>query len=353
VPRERNEPVRLTKIYTRGGDRGETSLGDGSRAPKLDPRIAAYGIVDELNSQLGLALAAAGLPATLRPALDRVQNELFDVGADLSVPFAGPDARLRVTQPMIDGLEALCDEHNKTLPELKSFVLPGGTEAAQRAFIERQPMGRLGTPEEIAALAVYFASSGIESLRIGLNRAYGVVETRNWLLLRLESIAYVLIGAVALLALAFLIVLGPLLFSTARRYAPGLGPLEWNFTLARYTVASIVLVVALVIAHKWLPAGRRRFSEIMPGIVATLLLWLASGVLFGRYLSEFAYAYVSYYAGLASVMVALVFLYFTASIFVFGGELNSAICRLFNAQATDGDDTCAPTTRRRWPPYSA
>ncbi len=203
------------------------------------------------------------------------------------------------------------------------------------------------------ALAVYFASSGIESLRIGLNRAYGVVETRNWLLLRLESIAYVLIGAVALLALAFLIVLGPLLFSTARRYAPGLGPLEWNFTLARYTVASIVLVVALVIAHKWLPAGRRRFSEIMPGIVATLLLWLASGVLFGRYLSEFAYAYVSYYAGLASVMVALVFLYFTASIFVFGGELNSAICRLFNAQATDGDDTCAPTTRRRWPPYSA
>jgi membrane protein len=203
------------------------------------------------------------------------------------------------------------------------------------------------------ALAVYFASSGIESLRIGLNRAYGMIEARNWLLLRLESIAYVLIGAVGLLALAFLIVLGPLLFSTARRYAPGLAPLEWNFTLARYTVASVILVVALVIAHKWLPAGRRRFSEIMPGIVATLLLWIATGVLFGRYLTEYAYTYVSYYAGMASVMVALVFLYFTASIFVFGGELNSAICRLFDAQVADDEEECAPTARRRGPPYSA
>jgi membrane protein len=190
------------------------------------------------------------------------------------------------------------------------------------------------------ALAVYFASSGIESLRIGLNRAYGVVETRNWLLLRLESIAYVLIGAVGLLALAFLIVLGPLLFAAANRFAPGITPLEWNFTVARYAVASTVLVGALIIAHKWLPAGRRRFGEIAPGILATLVLWLASGVVFGRYLSEFAYTYVSYYAGLASVMTALVFLYLTASIFVYGGELNSAICRLRNRTTakTSGTD---------------
>jgi membrane protein len=185
------------------------------------------------------------------------------------------------------------------------------------------------------ALAIYFASSGIESLRIGLNRAYGVLETRNLLLLRLESIAYVLIGAVGLLALAFLIVLGPLLFSTARRYLPWLGPLEWNFIFARYTVASTILVVALVIAHKWLPAGRRSFSEILPGVLTTLMLWLATGMLFGRYLTEYAYTYVSYYAGLASVMVALVFLYLTASIFVYGGELNSAICRFFDAQGAE------------------
>jgi membrane protein len=188
-----------------------------------------------------------------------------------------------------------------------------------------------------AALAVYFASSGIESLRIGLNRAYGVVETRNWLLLRLESIAYVLIAAVALLALAFLIVLGPLLFVTALKFAPLLAPLEWNFTVARYAVTSAVLVVALVIAHKWLPAGKRRITEILPGILATLVLWIAGAFLFGRYLAEFASNYVSYYAGLASVMTALVFLYLTASIFVYGGELNSAICRARDAARGTGD----------------
>ena len=96
MTRKRDEPVRLTKIYTRGGDRGETSLGDGSRVSKLDPRVAAYGVVDELNAQLGVVLALAELPADLREPLERIQNELFDVGADLSVPFGGDDERLRV-----------------------------------------------------------------------------------------------------------------------------------------------------------------------------------------------------------------------------------------------------------------
>ena len=185
--------------------------------------------------------------------------------------------------------------------------------------------------------AVYFASSGIESLRIALNRAYGAAETRSWLLLRLESIAYVLIGAVALLALALLIVLGPLLFATAVKFAPRLAVLEWNFTIARYAIATLTLVTALVIAHKWLPAGRRSFGAILPGIVATLLLWLASGFAFGRYLAEFASTYVSYYAGLASVMAALVFLYLTASIFVYGGELNASIGRPRSGAPTKTD----------------
>jgi cob(I)alamin adenosyltransferase len=148
VPRDRSEPVRLTRIYTRGGDKGETSLGDGSRAPKLDLRIVAYGIVDELNSHLGVALAAADLPPALRPVVELVQNELFDLGADLSVPYAGADDRLRVTQPMIDRLEALCDEHNESLPELKSFVLPGGTDAASRLHVARAVSRRA----ELAAL---------------------------------------------------------------------------------------------------------------------------------------------------------------------------------------------------------
>jgi membrane protein len=178
-----------------------------------------------------------------------------------------------------------------------------------------------------AVFSVYFASSGIESLRIGLNRAYDAAETRSWLLLRLESIAYVLVGALALLALAFLVVLAPLLFATALKYAPWLAPLESTFTFVRFAVATSVITVALLVVHKWLPAGHRGFREIAGGISATLVLWLAGGILFGRYLAEFASTYVTYYAGLASVMMALVFLYLTASIFMFGGELNSAICR--------------------------
>jgi cob(I)alamin adenosyltransferase len=133
--RSRDEPVRLTRIYTRGGDGGETSLGDGSRVSKLDCRIGAFGTVDELNSALGVVLAG-DVPAELRPPLERVQNELFDVGADLSVPWGVTD-RLRVEQEMIDALEQLCDRFNADLPELRSFVLPGGSETAARLHVAR------------------------------------------------------------------------------------------------------------------------------------------------------------------------------------------------------------------------
>jgi cob(I)alamin adenosyltransferase len=166
MSRRRDEPVRLTRIYTRGGDTGETSLGDGSRVSKLDGRIAAYGAVDELNSQLGLALAASDLPAALRSPLRRIQNELFDVGADLSVPYAGPGERLRVTQPLVDGLEQLCDEFNEALPELKSFVLPGGSEAAARLHVARAVSRRA----ELAALSAA-SSVGVNPLApVYLNR---------------------------------------------------------------------------------------------------------------------------------------------------------------------------------------
>jgi cob(I)alamin adenosyltransferase len=133
--RRRDEPVRLTKIYTRGGDAGETSLGDGSRVEKLDCRIGAFGAVDELNAAIGVVLAG-DLAAELRAPLDRVQNELFDVGADLAVPWGVSD-RLRVSQESIDELERLCDLFNADLPELRSFVLPGGTEAAARLHVAR------------------------------------------------------------------------------------------------------------------------------------------------------------------------------------------------------------------------
>jgi membrane protein len=186
------------------------------------------------------------------------------------------------------------------------------------------------------AFAVYFASSGIESLRIGLNRAYGAVELRHWLVLRLESIGYVLVGAVAMLALGFLVVLGPLIFATAVKYAPLLEPLEITFTFARYALATIVLVLSLLLVHKWLPAGHRKLSEITPGIIVTLILWLVCGNLFGSYLGKFAYTYVTYYAGLASAMIALVFLYITSLIFIYGGEFNYAIKKLSEQEQQTG-----------------
>ena len=133
MSRAQDEPVRLTRIYTRGGDRGETSLGDGSRTSKLDARIVAFGTVDELNAALGVVLAGE-VPDELRPTLDRIQNELFDLGADLSVP-GEVEGRLRIEQPLVDRLEEDCDRLNADLPELKSFVLPGGTAAATLSLI--------------------------------------------------------------------------------------------------------------------------------------------------------------------------------------------------------------------------
>ena len=130
--RKRDEPVRLTRIYTRAGDTGETSLGDGSRVSKLDPLVRAYGAVDELNSIVGWAQVEAR-----DRRLERAQNDLFDLGADLSVPYEEGDGKLRVTQAQIDALERDCDEANEPLEPLKSFVLPGGNEVGARLHVAR------------------------------------------------------------------------------------------------------------------------------------------------------------------------------------------------------------------------
>ena len=179
-----------------------------------------------------------------------------------------------------------------------------------------------------AVLAVYFASNGVEALRVGLNRAYAVVEPRRWYWLRLESIGYTLVAAFTALAMGFLIVLGPLLIEATRRHIPLI--VESNeqlLNLLRYGITISALVVALLILHAWLPAGRRGFFQILPGIVFTLVASLVSGIGFGQYLARFANNYVTMYAGLASVIIALVFLYFIAAIFVYGGELNAAIIK--------------------------
>jgi membrane protein len=177
-------------------------------------------------------------------------------------------------------------------------------------------------------LAVYFASNGVESLRVGLNRAYSVIEPRSWYWLRLESIGYTLIAAFTALAMAFLIVLGPLMLEAARRYIPLIVETnEYFLNVTRYAITVLALVIALFILHLWLPAGRRSFLQILPGIIFTFVASLLSGIVFGQYLARFANNYVTMYAGLASVIIALVFLYFIAAIFVYGGELNAAIIK--------------------------
>jgi cob(I)alamin adenosyltransferase len=153
MARRRDEPVRLTRIYTRTGDAGETSLGDGSRVPKTDPRIAAVGAVEELNAHIGVVLAAS-VPDGLGATLAQVQNELFDLGADLAVPFQEGDERLRIAPAQVDRLEELCDRFNEELSPLKSFVLPGGTEHAARLHLARTVCRRA----ELTALHVSAAN---------------------------------------------------------------------------------------------------------------------------------------------------------------------------------------------------
>ena len=133
--------VKLTKIYTRGGDKGETSLGDGARVSKHAARVTAYGTVDEANSAIGVVrLSVAGLPVAFDLCLGRIQNDLFDLGADLCTPLTAaekPGAALRIVQAQIDRLEKEIDEFNAKLPSLNSFVLPGGTPAAAYLHIAR------------------------------------------------------------------------------------------------------------------------------------------------------------------------------------------------------------------------
>ncbi len=136
--------VNLTRIYTRTGDDGTTALGDLSRTSKTDPRLVAYADVDEANTALGVALALGGLPDAVRALLLRIQNELFDVGADLCTPVV-PDPKfppLRVEPEYVDRLERACDTYNEPLPTLRSFVLPGGTAGTALLHVARTVVRR-------------------------------------------------------------------------------------------------------------------------------------------------------------------------------------------------------------------
>jgi cob(I)alamin adenosyltransferase len=131
--------VHLTRIYTRTGDAGQTRLGNNEVAAKTDPRIAAYADTDECNAALGVALALGALPDGIRTLLTAIQNDLFDVGADLCNPITDdpPYPPLRITEEYVTRLEGWCDDYNDRLPALDSFVLPGGTAGAALLHVAR------------------------------------------------------------------------------------------------------------------------------------------------------------------------------------------------------------------------
>ena len=185
-------------------------------------------------------------------------------------------------------------------------------------------------------LALYFASSGVESLRVGLNRAYGLRETRSWWFTRLESIAFVIGGAVTMLAFALLVVFGPLIWRGAVDSVPELDRFSPWIAFLRLGVATVLIVAALVIAHKFIPAGRRTFRAVIPGVAMTLFLWIVGGLGFGWYLEYFPGAYASTYGSLSTALIALVFLYTLASIFLFGGELNGTLIAAKRRQLVPG-----------------
>ena len=136
--------VNLTRIYTRTGDDGTTSLGDMSRTGKNDPRLRAYADVDEANCSIGLALASTDFPQDVRELLIAIQNDLFDVGADLCTPVVENPAHepLRVTEAYVDRLEKACDEYNDRLEPLRSFVMPGGTLGSSLLHVSRTVVRR-------------------------------------------------------------------------------------------------------------------------------------------------------------------------------------------------------------------
>ena len=181
-------------------------------------------------------------------------------------------------------------------------------------------------------LAAFFASNGIESLRTALNRAYRVVETRSFVFRRVQSLAFVFIATVGFVAISVLLVFAPIIVRLALENFERLESYLGTITLWRYVIASVVIVLGLIAVHVWLPAGRRRFVDIVPGIIFTLVGWLIGSTVFATYLDNFS-SYVTTYAGLASIMIAVVFLYIVSMVFILGGELNAAISRYFEARA--------------------
>lgn len=173
-------------------------------------------------------------------------------------------------------------------------------------------------------LTVWFAVGGVDSIRVGLNRAYDVNEDRSMLAVFVTQVLVVLGGGLTFVIVAFLLVAAPLVGLIAHRFFPGIQPAFSIFDIVRYPSAAAILMIALFAAHVFLPARRTRFSNMWPGVLFTVLVWLMLAIAFSWYLTSFG-NYASYYAGIAGVIAALYFLYLAALVLIFGGEINRAI----------------------------
>ena len=174
------------------------------------------------------------------------------------------------------------------------------------------------------AITTYSAAGGVESIRTGLNRAYGYTETRWGIFRFLQNLLFVIGGAVVLLSLSFLIIFGPLWWGKAAGWLPWLAQFTKWFYLLRYPVGLGLMFIALVIGHKFLPVRRHRMREIMPGILTTMGLWLLAAWTYADYITNFSRIQVMY-AGLGNVVIALIFLYISALVIILGGEINQAL----------------------------
>jgi membrane protein len=207
------------------------------------------------------------------------------------------------------------------------------------------PRGGLLTISVLAA--AYFASNGVEALRISLNRAYRVAESRPWYVTRLASLGYVIVAVVIFAAISIVLVAIPIAIRYAGARLPWLQDELTHISSFGLLGTAIVLFLGLIVCHKWLPAGNRRLIDILPGIVLTLICWSAFGFAFASYLSTFA-NYAATYAGLASVMIVLVFLYMVGVIFILGAEVNAALMKyrvystLKHARRASGDKATVP-----------
>ncbi|OCW58293.1 YihY/virulence factor BrkB family protein [Hoeflea olei] len=202
-----------------------------------------------------------------------------------------------------------------------TIAAPISREVVQVLTVER---GGLLTVSVVAA--AFFSTNGVEALRVSLNRAYRVTESRAWYATRAQSLGFVVIAVMVIMSISFLLVLAPLVLKLARQFAPWMETMITAVDNWRILVAATVLIIGLVFAHLWLPDGDRRLIDVLPGVGLTVLAWMAGALAFARYLQEFA-TYVSTYAGLASIMIALVFLYIIAAIFILGAEINAAILK--------------------------